>query len=140
MTDRKDEFSLHMRLPAEQCFVSNAILTLEGICEHYSVSDSSKDRVVDVLEQAICHSIDHYKNNSALIDLKFTIFKDKLLITVEDCMVAEKNAQNDTEVSELEQNTRSLQALTELPDGFSLVHVSHCKSCYSMQFNLVMAE
>lgn len=139
MTSRKDELSLHMRLPAEKCFVRNALLTLEGICEHFSVSESSKERTVETLEKAICHSIDHFKNKSALIDLKFTMFKDKLLITVEDCMIFE-GEQASCEDQYSNESPRCFKALNDLSDGFQLVHASYCKSCYSMQFNLVLAE
>ena len=140
---RKDELSLHMRLPAEKCYLANAILTLEGICDHFSVSDTSRSRALSALETALTGSIDlSYQDTPGLFDLKFSVFKDKLQITVEDFMLDENANQAKAEEQEsIEQKLRDkLSSVVNLTDGFRLFRESGRNSCYSMQFNLIMVE
>ena len=58
ITKRQDDFSLHMRIPADKCFVNNALLTLDGICDHFSFTESSRDRIKKALETALNRSVD----------------------------------------------------------------------------------
>lgn len=141
--NRKDELSLHMRLPAEKCYLANAMLTLEGICEHFSVSEASRIRALNALEVALTGSIElTYKDTAGLFDLKFSVFKDKLQITVEDFMIDENKKLAKADEQEIIEQKLSdkLKDVMGLTDGFKLNRESSRNSCYSMQFNLIMAE
>lgn len=138
-TQRKDELSLHMRIPADKCYLGNALLTLEGICEHFSVSDSSRERIKTALESALVGSIElSYQNASGLFDLKFSVFKDKLQITVEDFMLNDQIAVLEAPTEEM--IMRKLDTVVSMSDGFKFFRENGRNSCYSMQFNLVLVD
>lgn len=138
-TQRRDELSLHMRIPADRCYLGNAILTLEGICEHFCVSESSKQRIKVALESALEGSIElSYQKASGLFDLKFSVFKDKLQITVEDFMLNDQIAILEAPTEEMVM--RKLDPVVAMSDGFKFFRENGRNSCYSMQFNLVLAE
>lgn len=142
LRQRKDELSLHMRIPADRCYLGNALLTLEGICEHFSVSDHSKDHIKKALESALGSTIElSYKEASGLFDLKFSVFKDKLQITVEDFLL------DDGQTSEPVQNPisedklrKNLEHVIVMADEFKVLRENGRHSSYSMQFNLLLAE
>lgn len=136
---RTDELSLHMRIPADRCYLANALLTLDGICEHYNVDEPARDRIKVALETALIGSIElSYLNAQGLFDLKFSVFKDKLQITVEGFML---NDQISLIASPTEGQIREkLAPALSLSDGFVCLKEPGSNSCYSMQFNLVAAE
>lgn len=139
---RKDELSLHMRIPADKCYLGNAVLTLEGICEHFSVSKKTREHIKEALESALGNSIDlSYQKASGLFDLKFSVFKDKLQITVEDFMLNDEvtidSGQTPISEDELREN---LGQVIEMTDDFRVFSENGRHSCYSMQFNLILAE
>jgi anti-sigma regulatory factor (Ser/Thr protein kinase) len=141
--NRKDELSLHMRIPADKCYLGNAILTLEGICEHFSVSSTSRDRIVAALEEALKGSIDlSYADAQGLFDLKFSVFKDRLQITVEDFMLGDKATDSGIVMKKPDEEVvrERLKDIETLADGFEVFTESGRNSCYSMQFNLALAE
>ena len=136
---RTDELSLHMRIPADRCYLPNALLTLEGICDHYNVEESARDRIKVALETALVGSIELlYLDAQGLFDLKFSVFKDKLQITVEDFMLNDQIAviESPSEAKVREK----LDAVVDLTDEFVFLKESGHNSCYSMQFNLVAVE
>ena len=136
---RTDELSLHMRIPADRCYLANALLTLEGICEHYNVEEAARDRIKIALETALTGSIELlYDNAQGLFDLKFSVFKDKLQITVEDFMLNDQIALIESP-SEAKMREK-LDAVVGLRDGFVFLKESGHNSCYSMQFNLAAVE
>lgn len=139
---RKDELSLHMRIPADRCYLENALLTLDGICEHFSVNNLSRTRIVKTLESALANSIDHsHQKFSGLFDLKFSIFKDKLQITVEDFMLADDQQKtNSAEPLSEEQLRAAMEHVISMTDDFKVFSESGRHACYSMQFNLLPAE
>ncbi len=140
---RQDELSLHMRIPADRCYLGNALLTLEGICDHFLVSEDSRSRIRSALETALVGSIDlSYQKASGLFDLKFSVFKDKLQITVEDFMLNEEPDSPDAlpVIPSLEQMRQRLDPVAVLTDGFKVFREAGRNSCYSMQFNLVLVE
>ncbi|MDD3146792.1 MAG: hypothetical protein PHD82_05775 [Candidatus Riflebacteria bacterium] len=140
---RQDELSLHMRIPADRCYLGNALLTLEGICDHFLVSEDSRSRIRSALEAALVGSIDlSYQKASGLFDLKFSVFKDKLQITVEDFMLNEEPDSPDPlpVLPSLEQMRQRLDPVAVLTDGFKVFREAGRNSCYSMQFNLVLVE
>lgn len=140
---RKDELSLHMRIPADKCYLGNALLTLEGICEHFSVNDDSKYRIKEALEAALTGSIElSYQKASGLFDLKFSVFKDRLQITVEDFMLNEEpeGPGEFYQIPSEEQIRQRLDPVAGLTDGFKFIKETGRNSCYSMQFNLVIVE
>ena len=136
---RTDELSLHMRIPAHRCYLPNALLTLDGICDHFNVEESARDRIKVALETALVGSIELlYTNTQGLFDLKFSVFKDKLQITVEDFMLNDQIALMESP-SEAQVRAR-LESVVSLSDGFIFLKESGHNSCYSMQFNLVAME
>ncbi len=136
---RTDELSLHMRIPADRCYLPNAMLTLDGICEHYNVEEAARDRIKVALETALVGSIELlYANAQGLFDLKFSVFKDKLQITVEDFMLNDQIALIETPTEA--QVREKLDAVVGLSDGFVFLKESGRNSCYSMQFNLAAVE
>ncbi len=139
---RQDELSLHMRIPADRCYLGNALLTLDGICDHFSVSDDSRGRIRSALETALIGSIElSYQKASGLFDLKFSVFKDKLQITVEDFMLNEEpDALEEYTHPSVEQMRQHLDPVAVLTDGFKIIKEAGRNSCYSMQFNLVLVE
>ncbi len=142
LTGRKDELSLHMRIPADKCYLGNALLTLEGICEHFSVCDSSKENIKSALQKALDESINlSYQESTGLFDLKFSVYKDKLQITVEDFMLNDDQGL-DTEQIPVEENTlrQTMKDVMVMVDEFKILKDNGRHSCYSMQFNLRLAE
>lgn len=140
---RQDELSLHMRIPAARCYLGNALLTLEGICDHFSVSDDSRERIRNALETALSGSIEvSYQKTPGLFDLKFSVFKDKLQITVEDFMLNEDIPDCDSGHLNCthDQMRQKLSPVAVLTDGFKIIKEAGRNSCYSMQFNLVLVE
>jgi len=136
---RKDELSLHLRIPADKSYLANAPLTLDGICEHYNVEDTSRARIKVALETALIGSIElSYLQAQGLFDLKFSVFKDKLQITVEDFMLNDQIALIETPNEQ--QIREKLDSAVNLTDGFVLIKESGRNSCYSMQFNLAVVE
>lgn len=136
---RRDELSLHMRIPADKCYLANALLTLDGICEHFSVAESSRSRIKIALETALTGSIElSYLKAAGLFDLKFSVFKDKLQITVEDFMLNDQIALIEAPTEEM--IMQKLDSAVSLTDGFKFFRENGRNSCYSMQFNLVLVE
>jgi hypothetical protein len=136
---RTDELSLHMRIPADRCYLPNALLTLDGICEHYNVEEAARDRIKVALETALTGSIELlYLKAQGLFDLKFSVFKDKLQITVEDFMLNDQIAllESPTEA----QVREKLDVVVGLSDEFVFLKESGRNSCFSMQFNLAAVE
>lgn len=135
---RKDELSLHLRIPADRCYLGNALLTLEGICEHFSVRDDSRNHIKSALESALVKLIDlSYQDNCGLFDLKFSMFKDKLQITVEDFMLRDEQSENQvTNALNPDQIRQSLEQVIGMTDEFKVIQENGRHACYSMQFNL----
>lgn len=139
---RKDDLSLHMRIPADKCYLDNAILTLEGICEHLCVCEKSKNHIKDALKSALGTSIDQsHQKISGLFDLKFSVFQDKLQITVEDFMLNDGYASDAVEPPLSEDKLRQhLEHVIRMTDDFRVLNESGRHASFSMQFNLLMAE
>jgi anti-sigma regulatory factor (Ser/Thr protein kinase) len=135
---RLDELSLHMRIPADKVYLGNAVLTLEGICEHFDIGDVSRDRMRSALQDALMKIIEiSYVDSQGLFDLKFSVFKDKLQITVEDFMVIDGDAVSGS-ISRISESDlrRHLSSVEALADDLRVFSETGRNSCYSMQFNL----
>jgi hypothetical protein len=103
------------------------------------VSDDSRSRIRGALESALTGSIEvSYQKAPGLFDLKFSVFKDKLQITVEDFMLNDQIAL--IEAPSEAQVREKLDAVVNLSDEFVFLKESGRNSCYSMQFNLVAVE
>lgn len=132
-TNRQDELSLHMRIPADRCYLSNAILTLDGICDHFCFTESSRDRIKKALDTALSKSIEYsYGKFDGLFDLHFSIYKDKLMIAVEDYFLNDGDvaASNSSDIRNM------LGSVEELTDGLLFTDKKGRNACYSMAFNL----
>ena len=137
--NRQDDLSLHMRIPAEKCFTNNALLTLDGICDHFCFTEPSRDRIKKALEMALNGSIElSYQKEPGLFDLQISIYKNKLMIMVEDYFL------NDDKSSELKTNEdrvrNMLSPVEELTDGMSFTGKSGRIGCYSMSFDVSYIE
>lgn len=143
MTNNKqDDLSFYMRIPASKCFTNNVLLTLEGICDHFSFTESSRDRIKKALEAALSNSIESfYKKDPGLFDLHFSVYKNKLMISIEDYLL---NHKKDSEESSNKSNSESvrnmLKAVEGLTDGMSFSEKLGRNSCYSMSFNVSYIE
>ncbi len=133
ITKRQDDFSLHMRIPADKCFVNNALLTLDGICDHFSFTETSRDRIKKALETALNCSIDFsYQKIAGLFNLQFSIYKEKMLIMIEDFPM--NNGENlDANSEAVRNNLNELEALT---DSLLFTEKKGMNACYSMAFNV----
>lgn len=131
----REELSLNMRIPADNCYIANAVLTLEGICEHFSICKNSRGRIANALKKALAISVNFsYQKYRGLFDLKFIVFKDRLQITVEDFMLSPENVTDYTPASELEVK-KALEEVSEIVDELVVFSEVGRNSCYSMQFD-----
>lgn len=135
--ERDDELSLHMRIPADTCYLANAMLTLDGICEHYSLSEHAKDRVKKALSTALSASIEiNYRTGRGLFELSFAVLKDKLRITVEDMKINEEEGQDEESLSAEDKLREMLSSVTSLTDSLLFREKTGRCSCFSMEFAL----
>ncbi|GAB4278006.1 MAG: hypothetical protein Kow0029_21050 [Candidatus Rifleibacteriota bacterium] len=136
------DLSLHLRIPADKCYLDNAAQTLEGICDHFSVRESDRERMKSVLRMSLDKIIDaSHVSNTGLFDLKFSVIKDKLLITVEDFMIDENRpADKLPQLLSEEQVRETLGNVVPMVDEFKVLRGNGRHASYSMLFNLVMAE
>ena len=135
-TNRQDDLSFHMRIPAKKCFANNVLLTIEGISDHFCFTETSRDRIKKVLETILLNSIDlFYQKEVGLFDLQFSIYKNKLMVLVEDYLL---NANEEIELqnSNNEQVRNMLKQIEEFTDGMSFSEKKGCNSCYSLSFNV----
>ncbi len=136
-TKRQDDFSLHMRIPANKCFVNNALLTLDGICDHFSFTENSRDRIKKALEAAINSSIDlSYEKRAGLFNLQFSIYKEKMVIMIEDYYMDN----GEDVVANSEAVRKSLAAVEGLTDGLLFSDKKGRNASYSMAFNVSFIE
>lgn len=131
---RKDELSLRLRIPAERCFLSNALLTLDGICDHYCFSECSRDRIKKALETALIGSINlSYQKAPGLFDLQFSVFKDRITIAVEDFLITE-TATSAEIVANSDSIKQMLGDIEDMTDGITFIDKKGRNACYSMDF------
>lgn len=139
--NRQDDLSFYMRIPASKCFTNNVLLTLEGICDHFSFTESSRDRIKKALDTALSNSIDtFYKNNRGLFDLHFSVYKNKLMISIEDYLLNHKDEAEEPTKSNCESVRNMLKTVEELTDGMSFSEKLGRNACYSMSFNVSFIE
>ncbi len=134
--NRQNDLSFHIRIPAKKCFTNNVLLTIEGISDHFCFTESSRDRVKKVLEMILSNSIDlFYQKELGLIDLQFSIYKNKLMILIEDYLL---NSKEEMELQKSNNETLRdmLKQVEELTDGMSFSEKKGCNSCYSLSFNV----
>lgn len=137
---RQDELSLRMRIPADKCYLSNAILTLDGICDHFCFTEASRDRVKKALETALNGSINlSYKKSTRLFDLQFSMYKDKLMIFIEDFLLGDGNVNTLEEVN-CDKVRKMLGTVEELTDGITFTDKKGRNACYSMAFDISFIE
>jgi hypothetical protein len=132
---RSDELSLSMRIPASKCYLENALLTLDGICEHCSIAEKSTLRVRNALQAALSGSLEiASKQTEGLFDLKFSVYRDRMDITVENYILSDNK--EDLEDLDSEVIEAKLAFVSSLADGYKYLKDSRQKSSFSMQFNL----
>lgn len=132
---RSDELSLSMRIPASKCYLENALLTLDGICEHCSVAEKSTVRVRRALQAALSESLElASQKNPGLFDLKISVSRDRMDITVENYILSD----NKEDIEELDSEVieAKLAFVSSLADGYKYLKDNRQKSSFSMQFNL----
>lgn len=139
-TNRQDELSLRMRIPADRCYLSNAILTLDGICDHFCFTEAFRDRTKKALETALKGSIDlSYQKATGLFDLQFSIYKDRLMISVEDFLL-EEDCNDRLCNANCHQVKHMLEPIEELTDGMVFTEKKGRNACYSMEFDIAFME
>lgn len=133
----RDDLSLHMCIPADRCYLGNAILTLEGICDHFSFTESSRDRIKKALDTVLTKSIEHtYGKIEGLFELHFSIYKDKLVIDIEDYFLES----DEVIISNSDEIKNLLMPVEDLTDGLLFIDKKGRNSCFSMAFNLTFIE
>lgn len=134
--NRQDELSFQMRIPASKCFMKNVLLTIDGIGDHFCFTESSCDRIKKALELVLDKSIDEfYKVEAGLFDLRFSIYKNKLLVFVEDYLLNSCSGSDSIEANS--DNVKNIiSCVKELTDGMSFSPKKGCNSCYSLSFNI----
>ena len=139
--NRQDDLSFHMRIPADKCFTKNALLSLDGICDHFCFTEHSRDRIKKALEAALNCSIEViYQKKSGLFELQFSIYKNKMMIMVEDYPLINSEGVSDSIVSNSDEIKKMLSSIEELTDGMSFVSKNGRISCYSMSFDISYIE
>lgn len=138
--NRQDDLSFHMRIPTNSCFVTNVLLTLDGICDHFCFTESSRDRIKKALDTALNNSINQfYKSESGLFDLQISFYKNKLMIMVEDYLLNTSKS-SDVGESNSEKVKNMLETVHEMVDSLSISEKKGCNACYSMVFNVALIE
>lgn len=134
---RDDELSLHMRIPAESCYLENVMLTLDGICDHYSLPEHSRERGKKALQTALAASIEaNYSTGRGLFELSFDVLKDRLRITVEDMKILEQSKDCCVLPEEtLEEFRKKLLPVDSLADRMMFREKNSTSSSYSMEFS-----
>ena len=118
------------------------MLTLEGICDHFCFTESSRDRIKKALDAALSNTIElFYQNKRGLLDLRFSIYKNKLMISVEDLTLSLKEKNEDNLSVTNDENVRNmLKTVEEFTDGISFSDKKGRNACYSMAFNVAYME
>lgn len=136
---RKDDLSLHMRIPASLYYVPSVLLALDGICDHFDTEKISRDRIKKSLEAVLIYLIDlSYKDATGLFNLKFSVSSHEMQITIEDYLLDERPTL--IEVPSEEEVRERLASVVNLIDEFSFYQEIGSKSCYSMQFNFLVQD
>ena len=134
--NRQNDLSFHIRIPANKAFTKNVLLTLDGICDHFSFTESSRDRIKKALETALVSSVEKfYQNEKGLFDLQFLIYKNKLMISIEDFLLDSSNQSEEIE-SNNEEVRNMLKVIEEQVDGISFSSKKGRNACYSISFNV----
>jgi anti-sigma regulatory factor (Ser/Thr protein kinase) len=85
MTLSSDGISVHMRIPAEQAYLANALLTLREICDHLDISLAQANRILLALEESLLNTVEHaYVQCDGMIDLQFAVEGSEFMVVVED--------------------------------------------------------
>lgn len=134
---KQNDLSLNIRIPANKAFTKNVLLTLDGICNHFCFTETSRDKIKKALELVLDRSIEEFYNNKyGLFELSFTINENKLLVSVEDYLL---NSDNNTKTNS-EKVKNVLKIVEELTDEISFIEKENRNSCYSMSFNVSFIE
>ena len=129
-----DDLSLLLRIPANKAYLENALVTIDGICEHFSVNESSSQRVKKAIEQALSDSIAMTSSNpESLFDLNFSVNRDMLNVRLDSYPVENHVKTVPIGSSQFTEATVGTRQLTE-----NLTHIKEDGSnCFfAMQFNL----
>ena len=138
--NRQDDLSFHMRIPADKSFTKNALLSLDGICDHFSFTEHSRDRIKKALETALNNSIEViYQKESGLFELQISIYKNKMMINVEDYPLNSEEI-SDSIDSNSDEIKNMLSSIKDLTDGLHFVNKKGRTSCYSMTFDVNYIE
>lgn len=139
--NRQDDLSFHMRIPTNKCFVTNVLLTLDGICDHFCFTESSRDRIKKALDSALSNSIESfYQNDNGLFDLQISFYKNKLMILVEDYLINADMSTNSNNKENSDKVKNMLKTVQDLADNLSILEKNGCNACYSMVFNVSFIE
>jgi hypothetical protein len=129
-----DDLSLLLRIPANKTYLENALVTIDGICEHFSVNELSSKRVKKAIEQALSDSIAMNSSNpESLFDLNFSVNRDMLNVRL-DSYPLENNVKTvPIGSSQFKEGTVGTRQLTE---NFTHIKEDGSNCFFAMQFNL----
>ncbi|MGI6446706.1 MAG: hypothetical protein BWY02_01222 [bacterium ADurb.Bin157] len=129
-----DDLSLLLRIPANRTYLENALVTIDGICEHFSVNELSSKRVKKAIEQALSDSIAMTSSNpESLFDLNFSVNRDTLNVRLDSYPLANNGKTVPIGSSQFTKGTVGTRNLTE---NFTHVEEDGSNSFFAMQFNL----
>lgn len=119
MTLSSEGISVSMRIPAEESYISNTLLTVREICDYLCISSDRTSRIVLSLEEALMNAIEHaYSTNDGLIDLNFLVEGDDFVVTVEDYG---RGLNFESDLSSYHQGISEGQALQDRGRGISII-------------------
>lgn len=116
--------SIRLRIPAERDYLNNAILTLQGICEHVSIPNARTLRIVLALEESLLNSFEHaYQETGGVVDVEFSVRETELSLVIEDygCGIPDGSCNaflNDEDI--LCDRGRGLNIINTLPDKVTI--------------------
>ena len=83
MENKTGELSLSLRIPTNAIYVENALLTLEGICEHCNVCEQAAQKAKNALEGVLNDTIEIIqKKFQGVFELGFDVADGVISITV----------------------------------------------------------
>lgn len=129
-----NELSLHIRIPAEKSYLSNVMVTLDGVCDHFCYTEGSRDKVKKALTSALEGSIKSiYERFSGGFDLTFTVSDNEINVKAEDFV---SNSEFDVKAIYEDVVKKVLKPLERLTDGLTISDMVEKKLCYNMRFEV----
>lgn len=130
----KKEVALSLKIPANDIYLENALMSLDGICEHCSIKSEISDKIKTVLKDTLNDSIQiltNEKKNFFKIDFNFE--HETIKIYIENIFNEELRNQKE----KLANIKRKLENIA-LKHEYNIQLVKDLEECvvYLIQFNI----